>query len=175
MAEIEFDAQEKAAILAEGRRLVAEPPPFNPRPYGCLTFVVAAMLLVLLPQLSKWFGWMLPQPFGKIVVGVLAVALVSGLVVGIFLGSGVYGRAASRASASLEWLANPPNVTDPDARRRHAVTLVLNAVVSDGPTTTGTLAIDEARIKLGKNLQYVVAVERVLAAENLSYVHFGEQ
>jgi hypothetical protein len=173
MAEMEFDAQEKAAILAEGRRLLAERPPFNPRPYGCLTFVVAAMLLVALPQLSKGLGWMLPQPFGKIVVGVLVVALVGGLFAGIFLGSGVYGRAASRASASLEWLAHPPGVTDPDARRRHAVTLVLNAMVTDGPTTTGTLAIDEARAKLGENLQYVVAVERVLAAENLSYGHFG--
>lgn len=174
MTEIDLDADEKGAIVAAWRELAAEPLPFNPRPYGCLTFLVAVALLVLLPQLPKWFGWTLPPPFGQILFVVLIVLLAVGLFCGVFLGSGVYGRAYSRASESLDWLASHPGLIDADARRRHAVTLIANIVVSDGPTTSGTIAIDEAKAKLGVNLQYVVAVERVLATENLSYVQFGK-
>src|SRR5262245_57197574 len=96
-AEIKIDEEEKAAIIAALRSVRAEPPPFNPRPYGCLTFLVAAALLVLLPQLPKWFGWALPQPFGQVIFVVLVIALAGGFFVGTFIGSGVYARAHSRA------------------------------------------------------------------------------
>jgi hypothetical protein len=174
MTGMDFDAVEKAAVVAVWRTLTAEPPPANPRPYGCLTFLVAAALLVLLPQLPKWFGWALPQPFGQILFVILVIALVGGFFVGVFVGSGVYGRARYRASESLEWLASHPGLIDVALRRKHAVSLIANAVVSDGPTTVGTVDIAEAKVKLGTNLQYVVAVERVLVAENLTGVHFGD-
>ncbi len=170
--EIEFDAEEEAAIIAELQRLRAEPPPVNPRPYGCLTFVVAAALLLLVPQLPKWFGWNLPQPVVQILFWLLVVALAGGFLIGVFVGSGVYARALHRASESLEWLASHPGLTDPVARR-HAVTLIDSVIVSDGPTTSSTIDIDQAKKKLGANLQYVIAVERVLVAENIAYVQFG--
>ena len=76
--------------------------------------------------------------------------------------------------ASLEWLASHPGLIDAAARRRHAVSLIANTVVSDGPTSSNTIDIAEAKVKLGVNLQYVVTVERVLATEKLAYVYFGE-
>ena len=173
MNENELDAAEKTAIVAEWRWLAAEPPPFNPRACGCLTFLLAGALLLLLPQLPKWIGWTLPQPLGQILFVVLVIALAGGFFVGIFVGSGVYGRAYRRAHESVEWLATHPGLIDPAARRRHAVSLIFNVVVSDGPTTSATVDVNEARAKLGTNLQYVVAVERVLVAENLSGEYFG--
>jgi hypothetical protein len=124
--------------------------------------------------LPKWFGWTLPQPFGKILFVALVIALGGGFFIGVFVGSGVYGRAASRARESLEWLASHPGLIDAATRRRHAVSLIANAVVSEGPTTSDTIDIAEARMKLGMNFQYVVTVERVLVAEKLSGVYFGE-
>jgi hypothetical protein len=170
MSEVEFNPEEQAAIVAEWRRLAAEPPPFNPRPMGCVVFLAAGALLALLVPLSNWLG---KPPWVKVVGAILGVFLLIGFFCGVFLGSGVYGRAYARASESLEWLANNPGLIDADARRRHAVTLIANAVVSDGPTSSNTVDIAEAKIKLGENLHYVVAVERVLAAENLSNVYFG--
>ena len=173
MTDTGFDAEEKAAIVAEWKRLHAEPPPFNPRPVGCAVFLLAGALLLLIPQLSRWLGVALPS-WMSMVSAVLVLLLVVGFFCGVFLGSGVYGRAVERARESLEWLASHPGLIDAAARRRHAVSLIANAVVSDGPTSSNTIDIAEATVKLGANLQYVVAVERVLAAEKLSAVYFGE-
>ena len=41
-------------------------------------------------------------------------------------------------------------------------------------TMSGTIDVVEAKVKLGRNLQYVVAVERALAEEKLSEVYFGK-
>jgi hypothetical protein len=170
-----FDANEKAAIVAAWKQLAAEPPPFNPRPVGSLTFLVAGALLLLLPQLSKWTGWKLPEPIGQAVFIGLLVILAAGFFCGVFLGSGVVGRVQARAEASLEWLASHPGDADADARRRHTVSLIANTMASDGPTSSHTIDIAASKQKLGANLQYVVAVERVLVLEKLSYAHFGEQ
>ena len=55
-AEIDLDAEEKASIVAEWQRLMGEPPLLNPRPYGCLVFLVAGFLLLLIPWISKRLG-----------------------------------------------------------------------------------------------------------------------
>jgi hypothetical protein len=48
---------------------------------------------------------------------------------------------------------------------RHAVELIAHAWVSDGPTLSAAVDLVQARQRLGTNLDYVVAVERVLAQE----------
>ncbi len=176
MDAIEFDAEARAAIIAEWHRQQAEPepPPGDPRPLGCITFLLAAVLLLVLPQLPR-FGVTLPPLLAQILFWLLVVVLAGGFFIGIFVGSGRYGQACQYAQESLEWLASHPGLTDPDARRRHAVSLIRHSVVRDGPTTSDTIDAGEAKAKLGRNLQYVVAVERVLASENLSEVYFGER
>lgn len=156
----DFSVGQRAAIVAEWRRIVAEPPPFNPRPYGCLTVIAAIVLFVLLPQI----GNKLPPPWGTVLLVVLGLALAGGLFVGVFLGSGVYGRASLRAAAALDALTSG-TVFDEDARLRHAVGLIAHAVVSDGPTTSNAIDIDAAKQRLGAQLDYVLAVEAVLAQE----------
>jgi len=161
----EFDAGERAAIVAEWKRLAAEPPPENPRPYGCATFLVAAVLLPVLPKLLDAIGLKLPQPLGPILFVILVLALAGGFFVGVFVGSGVYGRAHARAQEALSWLAANPDSPDAAARRRHAVALLFNTVVWDGPTVSTTIDPGQSRERLGASLPYVLAVERVLTSE----------
>jgi hypothetical protein len=160
-----FDAAERAAIVAEWQRLAAEPPPTNPRPYGCATFLLAAALLLGVSALSRMTGYELPQPLGTILSGLLVLILTGGFVVGVFFGSGVYGRAAVRARAALDWLAAHPDAADSDERRRNAVQALYYAIVSEGPTTASTFDLAQAKEKLGASLVYVSAVEEVLVAE----------
>lgn len=155
-----FDAEQRAAIVAEWRRIVAEPPPVNPRPYGCLTVIVGLALILLIPQL----GFRLPPPWGTVLLSVLGLIVAGGLFVGVFAGSGVYGRASQRAMAALDALAVGVPVDDA-TRIRHAVELIAHAVVSDGPTTLNAIDVAGARLRLGDSLDYVIAVERVLAEE----------
>ena len=155
-----FTVEQRDAIVAEWRRIAAEPPPLNPRPYGCLTVIVSIALFVLLPLT----GIKPPPPWGTVLLVVFGLALAGGLFVGVFVGSGVHGRAALRAMAALDALAADP-APDEAARLRHAVALIAHAEVSDGPTTSGTIDIAAAKQRLGANLDYVVAVEQVLAEE----------
>jgi hypothetical protein len=155
-----FTSGQREAIVAEWRRIAAEPPPHNPRPYGCLTVIVTIALFVLLPLT----GIKPPPPWGTVLLVVLGLALAGGLFVGVFVGSGVHGRAALRATAALDALTADP-APDDAARLRHAVALIAHAEVSDGPTTSGTIDIAAARQRLGTNLGYVMAVEQVLAEE----------
>lgn len=155
-----FTAGQREAIVAEWQRIAAEPPPRNPRPYGCLTVIVTIALFVLLPLT----GIKPPPPWGTVLVVVFGLALAGGLFVGVFVGSGVHGRAALRATAALDALAADP-APDAAARLKHAVALIAHAVVSDGPATSGTIDIAAAKQRLGSNLAYVMAVEQVLAEE----------
>jgi len=155
-----FSAAQREAIVAEWRRIAAEPPPRNPRPYGCLTVIVTIALFVLLPLT----GIKPPPPWGTVLLAVLGLALAGGLFVGVFVGSGVHGRAALRATAALDALAADPP-PDEAARLGHAVALIAHAEVSDGPTTSRTIDIAKAKLRLGANLDYVIAVEQVLAEE----------
>lgn len=97
----EFTADQRAAMVAQWRAIAAKPPPKNPRPYGCLTVIVASALLILLPK----FGPRLPPPWGMVVLAVLGLVLAGGFFVGVFMGSGIYGRASLRATAALDALA----------------------------------------------------------------------
>lgn len=157
--------EERAAIVAEWKRLAAEPPPENPRPYGCATFLIAAALLLFLPKLLDLPGWKLPEALRLVLLAVLGLALAGGFFVGVFVGSGVYGRAHARAREALSWLAANPESTDAAARRRNAVALIFNTVVWDGPTVSTTIAPAQSRERLGASLPYVLSVERVLAAD----------
>lgn len=165
-----FTPEQRAAIVAEFRRIMAEPPPFNPRPYGCLTAIAGIVLFLLVPQL----GIRPPPPWGTVLVALFGVMILGGAVVGVLLGSGVHGRAATRAGAALEALASDVAVEDA-ARMRHAVALIAHATVSDGPTTLVAIDPAQARRRLGAGLDYVIAVEDVLARELGAQRVFGER
>ena len=105
-----------------------------------------------------------------IVGAILMLALVVGFFCGVFVGSGVYGRAHGRTTASLDWLSSHAGLAEVTKRRRHAVSLIFNAVVSDGPTLSSTVTAAQARERLGANLPYVLAVEHELVAQKLTSV-----
>jgi hypothetical protein len=155
-----FTPEQRAVIVAEFRRIMAEPPPFNPRPYGCLTMVAGIVLFLLVPQL----GIRLPPPWGTVLAALFGLMIVGGAVAGVLLGSGVYGRAASRARQALDALAAEPPPDDTE-RLRQAVALIAHAVVSEGPTTSNAMDRDAARARLGERFGYVLAVEQVLNEE----------
>lgn len=168
----QFTAAQRKAIVAEWQRIAAEPPPRNPRPYGCLTVIVAIGLFLLLPQT----GIKPPPPWGTVMLAVLGLTLAGGLFVGVFAGSGVHGRAAARASAALAALAALADGVPGDdaARLRHAVELIAHAVASDGPTSQATIDIAAAKQRLGASLADVLAVEAVLAEETGALHVFGD-
>ncbi|MCW5574994.1 MAG: hypothetical protein KIT13_02760 [Burkholderiales bacterium] len=155
-----FTAAQRAAILAEWKRIAGEPPPRDPRPWGCLAVIAGIVLFFALPRL----GFSLPPPWGTVLLAVIGLLVAAGAFVGIFMGSGRHGRAAVRAEAALEALTGG-GTTDETARMRHAVALIAHAAVGDGPTLSHTLDLAQAKRRLGANLDYVIAVEEVLAQE----------
>ena len=166
VSEPDLTPAERAAIVAEWERLAAEPHPTNPRPYGCATFLIAGAVLLGLPPVVNALAWKVPEPLRLVVMAVLVLTLAGGFVVGVFFGSGVYGRAVVRARAALDWLAANPDSPDANERRRNAVALIYYTVVWDGPTVSTTLDPTESKGKLGAALSYVLAVERVLAEDS---------
>ena len=164
MSELTITPQEREAILAEWRRLAAEPRPKPRPPWGCATFLLATLLFMVVRQtpMPSWLQTSLSWIAG------IAIAL--GLLAAFFLGSGKFAHDAARANASIDWLAANPGTTDVVARRRHAVTLLFFSVTTDdGPSTSGTFDPDEARRRLGAHLPYVLAAGDVLAEENAQW------
>jgi hypothetical protein len=155
-----FTPAQRDAIRAEWQRIAAEPAPPSPRPYGCLAVIIGGVLFFAMPQL----GIRLPPPWGLVSLAVIGLIVAGGVFVGVFMGGGRFGRAAVRAEAALKGLSGGAVINEA-ARLRHAVDLIAHARVSDGPTQSTTVDIAQARERLGTNLDYVVAVERVLAQE----------
>lgn len=153
--------EERAEILAEWKRLAAEPRPKPRQPWGCATFFVATLLFLVVRQLP------LPPWLQATLLWILGLAIAGGFFFGVFVGSGKFAHDSARANESIDWLAANPDPGDTAARRRHAVTMLFYSSISDdGPTTSSTFDPGEARKRLGPNLPYVLAVERALAADD---------
>jgi hypothetical protein len=170
MEPVEFDAGERAEIVAEAQRLYAEPPPTDRRGIGCMTVLGTGLLLLALPPLSKRLGW--PPLIADILFWLLIIPCALGFFVAVFLTTSRYSRASARAHEALTWLATHPGTRDAEARR-YAVALICYHSINDDGGLAQVVDVDEAKAKVGANLQYVVAVERVLAEEKLADVHFG--
>ena len=171
MDAIEFDADERAAIIAEAQRLRAELPPTDRRGIGCLTTLGTGFLLLLLPQLAKRLDW--PPLIADILFWVLIIPFAFGLLAGILLTTSRYSRASVRVHDAMTWFASRPGARDAEARWHTVALICYHAIDDDGGLAT-VIDVDEAKKTLGENLQYVVAVERVLAEENSAEVYFGK-
>jgi hypothetical protein len=170
------ESAERAAILAEWDRLQAEPRPAARPPYGCATVLAAGALLLLVHRIPPLAGWELPPTLRFALPALLAVVLAGGLFFALFAGSGRFAHDSLRAQTAIEWLAANQSAGDPEERRRHAVTLLFFAVTTDdGPTTSATFDPARARDRLGASLPYVLAAERLLAAERGLWPVFGER
>ena len=119
----------------------------------------------MLPPVSKQLGW--PPLIADILFWLLVIPCTAGFFAAFFLTTSRYSRAAARVHEALTWLENHPDARDAEARR-HAVALILYHVISDDGGLAQVIGIDEAKARLGANLHYVVAVQRVLAGEKLS-------
>ena len=165
---------EHQAILAEWKRLADAPPPRERREIGCMTAMTAAVAALVGPYVLRWFGIEL-QPALKIALGaLLAIAILGGVFVGMFLVSGRYAHAYRQADAAVGWLAQHGTGGDRAERRRQAVTLLYYAFHSDGPSTSHTIDFDAARVRLGDVLPYVMSVERALRTDLKIYPVFTD-
>jgi hypothetical protein len=171
MEPIEFDAGERAAILAEAQRLGAEPLPADRRGIGCLTVIISGVMLLALPPLAKRYHW--PPLVADVLFWPLAIVCALGFFAAFLLTTSRYSRASARARDALAWLACHPGARDAEARR-HAVALVCYHAINDDGGVAQVIDVDEAKKNLGEDLHYVVAVERVLAGENSSDIYFGK-
>lgn len=171
MEPIEFDASERAAILAEAQRLHAEPLSTDKRGIGCLTVIVSGVLLLALPPLARRYHW--PPLVGEFLFWPLAIVCALGFFAAFLLTTSRYSHASARVREALAWFASHPGMRDAEARR-HAVALVCFHAINDDGGMATVIDVDEAKKVLGEHLHYVVAVERVLAGENSSDVYFGK-
>lgn len=171
MDAIEFDAEERAAIIAVARRLHAEPPPTDRRGVGCMTVLATGFLLLALPPLSKRLGW--PPLIADILFWLLVIPCALGLFAAVFLTTSRYSRASARANEALAWLASHPGARDAEARR-HAVALICYHAINDDGGLATVIDVDEAKTTLGESLSYVAAVERVLAEAHAADAYFGK-
>jgi hypothetical protein len=165
---ITITPEEREAILAEWRRLAAEPRPKPRPPWGCATFLLATLLFMIVRQTP------MPSWLQTTLSWVLGILIAFGLLAAFLLGSGRFAHDAARANASIDWLAANPGTADAVARRRHAVALLFFSVTTDdGPSSSGTFDPDEARKRLGAHLPYVLAAGDVLAEENAQWRVFA--
>ena len=158
-------AAERQAIAAEWKRLQDEPPRRERREIGCMTAVVALLVALAGPYVLGKLGIELHPGLKIALAALLALAILGGVFVGMFLVSGRFAHAHRRADAAVAWLAQNGAGGDPAERRRQAVTLLFYAFTSDGPSTSNTIDFAAARARLGAALPYVLSVERVLRAD----------
>ena len=168
VTELQIDPAERAEVLAEWDRLIAEPRPAPRQPYGCATFLISTCLFLVVQQMSSLPSWL-----RLALLIILGLAIAGGLFFQLALASSKYHHDSARARESIEWLAANPATSDAAARRRHAVTMLRYSVTADdGPTTSGTFDPAHARERLGAHLPFVIAVERALIAEQKIYPVF---
>ena len=164
-----IDAAERAAIVAEWKRLGAEPIPPNQKPVGCAVAILAVLLLIASPYVLKLVGSKL---LDAIVLGACALALLWGLVVGFFTG----GKGAQHVYRKLEeaqaWFDAHREGGDAGDRMKAAVALVHFAHFSDGPSTSMMLDPAAVRKRLGDAAAYVEEVERVLIEDVQAWTVF---
>lgn len=165
---------ERQALVAEWTRLQNEPPPRERREIGCLTVVIAVILAVAGPYVLRWLGIELPPAWKAMLAALLALAFLGGAFVSLILVSGRYAHAYRLADAAVDWLAKNGAGGDPVERRKQAVTLLFHAFCSDGPSTSNTIGFEEARVRLGEALPYVMAVERALRTDLKIYPVFTD-
>jgi hypothetical protein len=168
---VEFDAAERAAIVAEYDRLAAEPTRPNLTSVGCVMVVLAVIVLLTFPR----FGRSLPHAINVAVLALIALLAIAGILLNLFGGGGGYARASLRANEGLELLSKRFAASAPDTRRNAAVAMIFYAIYSDGPGSSSTYDFDKAREQLGPALEYVQAVERVLLAERKPYPIFTRE
>ncbi len=177
---LDFDAQERAAIAAEWDRQAREPAPSNPAPVGCLVAVVSLVVLGLVvpwagrkffPDPSAGGGWVLMAASA-----IALLALLGGLGAALFGHGLARGKVRGKAEDAIAWLAQNSATAAIEERRPAAVTVILHAYFSSGPSTESTYDFAEAARQLGEALPYVAAVERALRRERKAYPVFtGEE
>ena len=165
---------ERQAIAAEWKRLQDKPPPPARREMGCLTVVIAATLALAGPYLLRWLGIELPGGVRIAVSVLLGLAILVGAFFGLILVSGRYAHDRRSAEAALDWLVKNGAEGSAEERRVHAVALLYYAYCVDGPTTSNTINFEEARVRLGNALPYVMTVERALRTDQKIYPVFTD-
>jgi hypothetical protein len=157
-----IDAAERIAIVAEWKRLAAEPIPSNQKPVGCAVAILAVVVWLASPYVLKFVGSPL---LDAIVLGACAVALLWGLVVGFFTGGKGTQHVYGRLEEAQRWFEEHRDGGDAAGRMKAAVALVHFAHFSDGPSTSILLEVAAARGRLGESAGYVEQVERTLIEE----------
>ena len=162
--EPQFDAAERAAIVAEWHRQEAEPRPRSLKDHGLVLIVVAVVLGAAGPAIARALGAGDSRALAgalKIAAGVLAVA---GIGLRLFGDRGLRWAVGRTDEAVAHFRAQGTGGEAAD-RRRHAVALVLHAAHASGPGTSTVFDPARVRGELGGALPYVMAVERVLRGE----------
>jgi hypothetical protein len=125
-------------------------------------------VLLVFPMVGRMMD--LGSGVATVALGLGGVLVVVGVVLWFSAGGFVRGHALAAAEAALRTLESGEE--DREVLLRGATLLVVNAYATYGPTTSTAVDVDKARLRLGKHLGLVEAVERLLLEEGAAYPIF---
>lgn len=148
--------------------LRATPSPVDRAPLGCAMALPGFAILLVLPVIGRRLDLGSGIATTALVVG--GALVVIGVVLWFSAGGFVRGHALAAAEAALRTLESGED--DREVLLRAATLLVVNGYATYGPTTATAVDVDKARVRLGKHLGLVEAVEGVLLEKGAAYPLF---
>lgn len=157
-------------VIRETLEDIAERPlPPDLGPLGCVAGLAGAVVLVSWPWILKAIpAASFFTPFA-LTGGVLA--LVGGPVASFFRGGAGRAAAGAAVESALRHLEDPES--DRETCVRATTLLLSHAFHSQGPTTVQIVSVEDAAPRIGKRMELVRAVERLLVDENVTYPVFS--
>lgn len=146
----------------------ATPSPVDRAPLGCAIALPGFAVLLVFPMVGRMMD--LGSGVATVALGLGGVLVVVGVVLWFSAGGFVRGHAVAAAEAALRTLESGEE--DREVLLRGATLLVVNAYATYGPTTSTAVDVDKARLRLGKHLGLVEAVEGLLLEEGAAYPIF---
>jgi len=148
----------------------ATPSPVDRAPLGCAIALPGFAILLVFPVVGRMMG--LGSGIATVALTLGGVLVVIGVVLWFSAGGFVRGHAVAAAEAALRTLEGAEE--DREVLLRAATLLVVNGYATYGPSTSTAVDVAKARVRLGRNLGLVEAVEELLLEQGAAYPIFTE-
>jgi len=146
----------------------ATPSPVDRAPLGCALALPGFAIVLVFPVVARMMS--LGSAVATVALGLGGILVVVGVVLWFSAGGFVRSHAQAAAEAALRRLEGGEE--DREVLLRAATLLVVNGYAFYGPTTSTAVDVDQARVRMGKHLGIVEAVEELLMEEGAAYPLF---
>lgn len=163
---------EAREVLDDLARLREEPPPGDPSAAGCVVGMVALVLLVFMPVLTRAPSLDARALMG--IGGVLLATAVGGAATGLLGGRRAAERAETEVDARVRRLREALARGDERAARSAALALLTSVAWAEGSVRRRAYDPDAVAARLGGDLPHVIRLERFLVGRGELEPVFGE-